>query len=173
KDDKGYLRAVYAAARELKVGVGGPDLLPFRPGQLNHSYPLIRDSAGIVPTGIAVQEGNYSDTNAKTGKRATIPELIKFATDYLKVDYIFWCTEEPFYSSELTPLLKGQDRASGNPHREVAVTFDDLPFQGQMPDVETLKRITMKLLRSIKMNGVPAFADVNERKLYVNSKPDE
>ena len=111
KDDKGYLRAVYAAARELKVGVGGPDLLPFRPGQLNHSYPLIKDSARIVPTGIAVQEGNYGNTNAKTGKRATIPELIKFATDYLKVDYIFWCTEEPFYSKELVPLLKAQDRA--------------------------------------------------------------
>jgi len=104
-DDHGYLRAVYRAAKELKVGVGGPDLLPYRPGQLNHAYPLIRNAAGIVPTGIAVQEGNYGDINPKTGKCATISELLEFATDSLKVDYIFWCTQEPFYSKEVIPFL--------------------------------------------------------------------
>ena len=93
-DDKGYLRAVYKAARELQVGVGGPDLLPFRPGQLNHAYPLIRGSAGIVPTAVAVQDGNYGDVNLGTGKRASIDELIKFASDYLKLDYLFWGTED-------------------------------------------------------------------------------
>lgn len=105
-DDKGYLRAVYNAAKELQVGVGGPDLLPYRRGQLNHAYPLIRNVAGIVLTGIAVQQGNYSGVNPKTGKRATISQLLEFATDYLKVDYIFWCTEEPFYSKEVIPFLK-------------------------------------------------------------------
>jgi hypothetical protein len=105
-DDQGYLRAVYNAAKELQVGVGGPDLLPFRKGQLNHAYPLIRASAGLVPTGIAVQDGNYDDVDPLTGKRATISELLKFATDSLQVDYIFWCTEEPFYSQEVIPFLK-------------------------------------------------------------------
>jgi len=99
-DDKGYLRAGYKAAKELKVGVGGPDLLPYRPGQLSHSYPLIRDAAGIIPTGIAVQDGNYEHEDPKTGKRITVPELLKFATEYLKVDYIFWCTQEPCAGSE-------------------------------------------------------------------------
>jgi hypothetical protein len=106
EDDHGYLRAVYRAAQDLKVGVGGPDLLPYRPGQLNHAYPLIRNAAGIVPTGIAVQEGNYGDINPKTGKRATISELLEFATESLKVDYIFWCTQEPFYSKEVIPFLQ-------------------------------------------------------------------
>jgi hypothetical protein len=105
-DDKGYLRAVYKAARELKVGVGGPDLLPFRRGQLNHAYPLIKASAGIVPTGLAVQDGNYGDVNPETGKRASIGELINFAGDYLKLDYLFWCTEEPYYSNELIPFMQ-------------------------------------------------------------------
>jgi len=90
----------------LKVGVGGPDLLPHRPGQLNHSYPLIRDAAGVVPTGVAVQDGNYEDLNPKTGERVTVPELLKFATEYLKVDYIFWCTQEPYYSGQVIPFLK-------------------------------------------------------------------
>ncbi len=109
-EDKGYLRAVYAAAKQSRIGVGGPDLLPYRPGQLGSSYPLIREVAGMVPVGIAVQDGNYEDINPKTGKRASIAELIKFATNYLKADYIFWCTEEPYYSAELIPFLKKLDQ---------------------------------------------------------------
>jgi hypothetical protein len=105
-EDKGYLRAVYQAAQELKVGVGGPDLLPHRPAQRKSSYPLIREAAGIVPAGIAVQDGNYEDVDPKTGKRITVAELIQFATEYLKVDYIFWCTQEPYYSKEVIPFLK-------------------------------------------------------------------
>jgi hypothetical protein len=60
------LEQVYAAARKLEVAVGGPDLLPFRPFQLANSYILIRDSAGIIPSGVAVQDGNYADLNPKT-----------------------------------------------------------------------------------------------------------
>ena len=56
--DRGYLRTVYERAKELKVGVGGPDLLPHMSGQMSHSYLLIRACAGKVPTGIAVQDGN-------------------------------------------------------------------------------------------------------------------
>ena len=97
-EDKGYLRSVYQAARRLRVGVGGPDLLPRRRGQLDHSYPLIRECAGIVPTGIAVQTGNYG--------QIAIPELHQFAREHLKVDYIFWSTEEPFYSRDLLPYLR-------------------------------------------------------------------
>ncbi len=103
------LEAVYRAARANKVAVGGPDLMPFRPFQRSNSYPLIRESDGIVPTGLAVQDGNYSDVDPKTGKRADIAELLKFATDELKLDYIFWCTEEPYYSKELVPFMQGQD----------------------------------------------------------------
>lgn len=104
--DKGYLRAVYNAAREAKVGVGGPDLLPYKPGQMGSSYSLIREVAGKVPVGIAVQDGNYAHVNPKTGKRVTIAEQIKFATEYLKADYIFWCTEEPYFSKELVPFVR-------------------------------------------------------------------
>jgi hypothetical protein len=105
-EDKGHLRAVYKAAKELKVGVGGPDLLPHRRGQLNHSYPLIRDASGVVPTGIAVQDGNYAEPDPRTGKPLNVPELLSFATEYLKVDYVFWCTEEPYYSAQVIPFFK-------------------------------------------------------------------
>ena len=105
-EDKGYLRAVYDAARESKVGVGGPDLLPGKPGQMGSSYSLIKEMNGKVPVGIAVQDGNYEHVNPKTGKRVTITELIEFASDYLKADYIFWCTEEPHYSNDLVPFMR-------------------------------------------------------------------
>jgi hypothetical protein len=106
--DKSYLRSVYQGAREAGVAVGGPDLLPYKRGQMNHSYGLIRELDGVVPTGIAVQTGNYAHENPKTGKRTTIPELLDFATAYLKVDYIFWQFEEPYYSGELMPFLKNE-----------------------------------------------------------------
>lgn len=105
--DQGYLKSVYAAARESKIGVGGPDLLPLRPWQLSHSYPLIKASAAVLPVAVAVQDGNYGDVSQQTGRRLMIPELIKFATDYLNVDYLFWSTEEPYYSKELVPLMNG------------------------------------------------------------------
>jgi len=105
-EDKGYLRAVYDAAREAKVGVGGPDLLPGKPAQMGSSYSLIRELAGKVPVGIAVQDGNYEHVYPETGKRVTVRELIEFASDYLKADYIFWCTEEPYYSNDLVPFMR-------------------------------------------------------------------
>jgi hypothetical protein len=106
--ERAYLRSVYEKAAELKVGVGGPDLLPYRPGQMSNSYPLLREFAGRVPSGIAVQEGNYANVNPKTHRRVTLPELVDFGTEYLKVDYIFWCTEEPFYSRDLMPFLRAE-----------------------------------------------------------------
>ena len=109
-NDRGYLRAVYQAARELKVGVGGPDLLPFKPGQMGSSYALIREAAGEVPVGIAVQDGNSAYINPKTGKRVTIAEQMAFAAEYLHADYIFWCIEEPYYSTQVVPFLRSHKK---------------------------------------------------------------
>jgi hypothetical protein len=112
--DKGYLKSVYQKARALKVGVGGPDLMPYKKGQMAHAYPLIRASYGIIPTGIAVQDGNSGYKNPKNGKVVTLPDLVDFATHYLKVKYIFWGTEDPFYSRKLIPYLKGQKSVRSN-----------------------------------------------------------
>jgi hypothetical protein len=107
-NDRSYLRSVYRRAKELNVGVGGPDLLPYKPAQMSHCYPLIRGCAGSVPIGIAVQWGNYESKNPKTGKQVTIPELLEFGANYLRADYTFWCAQEPYYSKRLIPLLQGQ-----------------------------------------------------------------
>jgi hypothetical protein len=106
--ERANLRAVYEKAVELKMGVGGPDLLPWKPGQMRHSYPLLREFSGRVPAGIAVQDGNYAHENPKTGKQITIPELVDFGTGYLGAKYVFWCTEEPYYSRDVIPFLRAR-----------------------------------------------------------------
>ena len=55
--------------------------------------------------------------------------------------------------------------------RQVAVTFDDLP--GPQGELEDMRRITSAILASLKRNGVPAVAFVNERKLYRRGEVDE
>jgi hypothetical protein len=105
-DSKEGLIAIYDYAREIGLGVGGPDIMVYRKFQMKNSYPLIRNMSGIVTTGMAVQDGNYSVTDPNTGKQVTIPEIYDFAKNYLKLSYIFWCTEEPYYSKEVLPFIR-------------------------------------------------------------------
>ncbi|HEX5703690.1 MAG TPA: hypothetical protein VFX97_10865 [Pyrinomonadaceae bacterium] len=43
-----------------------------------------------------------------TGKRITIAEQIAFARDYLRADFIFWCTEEPYFSNDLVAFMRAR-----------------------------------------------------------------
>lgn len=104
------LKKLYDYALEIGHGMGGPDIKVYRKGQMENSYPLIRQMAGKVPTGVAVQHGNYSLDNPKTGKQVTVPEIVDFAQNYLMLDYVFWCTEEPYYSEIVLPLLDPFER---------------------------------------------------------------
>jgi len=106
EDDRGYLRSVYAHADTSGVGIGGPDLLPYRWYQQQHSLPLIRDRAPGTVAGVAVQFGNYADVHRRTGRAITVPELHAYARDVLHLDYLFWSTEEPFYSRDVLPHLR-------------------------------------------------------------------
>ena len=104
--DHGYLRGIYAHAERVGVGVGGPDLLPHRRWQQKHSLPLIAARGPTVRAGLAVQDGNLEDINPGTGQRVTVAELYGIATDRLRLDYIFWGTQEPFYSRDILPYLR-------------------------------------------------------------------
>ena len=100
-----YLRSLYEKAAELKLAMGGPDLLPHRKWQLLNSYPLIREFSNRIPMGIAVQDDNLTDVNPKTGKPVTVPELVSYATDELHVTYIFWGTQEPYFTRDVLPFF--------------------------------------------------------------------
>ena len=60
----------------------------------------------MAQTGVEVQHGNYEVINPKTGKQVTVPEILNFAENYLRLNYIFWCTQEPYYSKQVLPRLK-------------------------------------------------------------------
>jgi hypothetical protein len=100
-----YLRSLYERAAELKLAMGGPDLLPNRKWQLYNSYPLIREFSDRIPMGIAVQDNNLADINPKTGKPVTVQELVTYATDELHVTYIFWGTQEPYFTRDVLPFI--------------------------------------------------------------------
>jgi peptidoglycan-N-acetylglucosamine deacetylase len=67
-------------------------------------------------------------------------------------------------ASALAAAAAGQDGPQMTAAREVAVTFDDLP--APYGDLEDMRRVTSRLLDSVKRNGVPTIGFVNERKLY-------
>lgn len=105
-EDTTLLRDIYTFAWANHIGVGGPDLLPWQRSQSRNSYPLIRKSYGKVVTGVAVQDGTGQYINPKTNKTVTAEEIYRFAQDELRLTYIFWGTEEPFFSRETLPFLK-------------------------------------------------------------------
>jgi hypothetical protein len=99
------LRSLYEKAVKLGVAMGGPDLLPNRKWQLLNSYPLIHQFSSQIPMGIAVQDDNLADIDPATRKPVTVPALAAFATDYLHVRYIFWGTQEPYFTRDVLPFL--------------------------------------------------------------------
>jgi len=89
------------------------DLLPHRRFQRNNSLSRIAARARGTIGGLAVQDGNLADVNPATGKRVTVEELYRYAVDELRLDYIFWGNEEPYYSSDVLPFLNTLSRKTG------------------------------------------------------------
>jgi len=108
------LKDVYEFAWANKIGVGGPDLFPFKKEQMTKSYPLIKSSYRKVPTGLAVQDGNYNYINPNTNKRITAEEIFQFSENELHLTYIFWGTEDPFFKTETLPFLKAKKAKISN-----------------------------------------------------------
>lgn len=109
-DDKSYLKSLYEFASKEKIGMGGPDIKIYQKGHMNHGYKFLKEYTSSITSGVAVQDGNYDEINPKTGKQVTIREIYDFANEYLGLDYIFWCTQEPYYTNKLLPFLKTLNR---------------------------------------------------------------
>lgn len=109
-DDKGYLRSVFSYGEEIGVGLGGPDLMFTKKGQLNHILSIMHENNYSIPLGIAVQDGNYiGKTNtleAMKGHTNIVPQLYAFASDFLKVNYMFWVNQEPYFKEDVVPCFR-------------------------------------------------------------------
>jgi hypothetical protein len=108
-EDKGYLRSIYNYGQEIGVGLGGPDLMVKQRGQLNHTIAMMHEAKFTVPLGIAIQDGNYigetGNTSLVTDRENIVPLLHAFAKDFLKVKYMFWAYQEPYFSKDVIPCF--------------------------------------------------------------------
>lgn len=104
-NDKGYMRRLFTLAQSLKMGVGGPDLMPYRKGHMLQSYGFIKDYPAELVKGVAVQDGNLRQINPETGKKNIVGDLLDFGENYLGLDYIFWVEDEPYFTNEVLKQL--------------------------------------------------------------------
>ena len=96
-NDHNYMSRTFEYAANHDVGLGGPDIVPYRKGQMHNSYPFFNQYRGKLGyVGLAVQEPTLTYTNPKTGKPFTREEFVDFGENYLGADVIFWSVETPW-----------------------------------------------------------------------------
>lgn len=107
--EKKYLKLIYEFGEKIGVALGAPDLLFMSKAQLNHPLALMHENNFSVPIGIAIQDGNYigqTGTNEVVEERQNlVPLLHAFAKDFLKVNYIFWSNQEPYFEEDVLPCF--------------------------------------------------------------------
>jgi hypothetical protein len=88
-----------------------------RKAQLNNPLALMHEGKFTVPLGIAIQDGNYTgktgadpDYNeylekGKKSRTNIVPLLHGFAKDFLKVRYMFWVNQDPYFKEDVMPCF--------------------------------------------------------------------
>ncbi len=90
-NDHGYMGRFFAFAAARGIGLGGPDIVPYRKAQMDNSYPFFfRYRGKLSLVAMAVQEPTLTYRNPKTGKPFTRKEFEEFGRGYLGADVIFW-----------------------------------------------------------------------------------
>jgi hypothetical protein len=109
-EDKGYLKSIYQYGQEIGVGLGAPDLMMRKRGQLNHALAMMHENNYTVPLGIAIQDGNYigqtNNTDVVDNRQSLVPALHSFAQSFLHVNYMFWVNQEPYFEQDVLPCFK-------------------------------------------------------------------
>ncbi|MEU4850144.1 hypothetical protein [Streptomyces gilvosporeus] len=98
-----YMQRTFEFAASHGIGLGGPDILPDRPAQMQNSYPFFHKYRGKLPlVAMAVQEPDFQYKSPKTKKPYTRKEFIDFGKNTLGVDAIFWATSAPWLHQPAT-----------------------------------------------------------------------
>ncbi|AJC23519.1 hypothetical protein RO07_20830 [Pandoraea pulmonicola] len=99
-DSRHYMARTFAFAVTHHIGLGGPDVLPYMPGQMHNAYPFFHSYKGrLVLTAMAVQEPDLNYRDPRTGRRVDRAGQSDFAVHYLGADIIFWATSAPWLQS--------------------------------------------------------------------------
>ncbi|WP_137939672.1 hypothetical protein [Chitinivorax sp. B] len=99
-NDHRYMSRLFTFAEANRVGLGGPDIVPNKKGQMKNSYPFFHQYKGKLDlVAMAVQEPTLTYTNPKTRSPFTRQEFTDYAEHYLGTDIIFWSTSSPWLTN--------------------------------------------------------------------------
>jgi hypothetical protein len=87
------------------IGLGGPDVVPYKIAQMKNSYPFFHKLKGELLVNMAIQEPDYTYKDPETGEPYSFVDFYNFTHDYLGANIIFWNVQEPFYSNQLASKL--------------------------------------------------------------------
>lgn len=104
-NDRHFMSRLFTYAVHHKIGLGGPDSVPYRLAHMKNSYPFFNKYKGKLVTGMAIQEPDYTYKNPETGVYYTFSDFYNFMRAYLGATIVFWNIEEPFFSSQVEPHL--------------------------------------------------------------------
>ncbi|MGY5129436.1 hypothetical protein [Streptomyces nigrescens] len=96
-NSRNYMKRTFEFAESHGIGLGGPDVLPNRPAQMENSYPFFKKYRGKLPlVAMAVQEPDFQYKDPKTKKPYTRQQFTDFGTNTLGADVMFWATSAPW-----------------------------------------------------------------------------
>ncbi|MCL7489857.1 hypothetical protein M8I34_00030 [Streptomyces sp. MCA2] len=96
-NSRNYMKRTFEFAASHGIGLGGPDVLPNRPAQMENSYPFFKKYRGKLPiVAMAVQEPDFEYKNPTTKKPYTREEFTDFGTNTLGANVMFWATSAPW-----------------------------------------------------------------------------
>jgi hypothetical protein len=105
-NDHRYMSRLFSYAKAHNIGLGGPDVLPYRKAHMENSYPFFHEYKDKLLTGMAIQEPDYTYKNPETGQPYTFSDFYHFSRDYLGANILFWNIQQPFFSEQLSPELR-------------------------------------------------------------------
>lgn len=104
-NDHHYMSRLFSFAVKHQIGLGGPDVVPYRESQMKNSYPFFKQFKGKILTGMAIQEPDYTYKNPDAGDYYDFSDFYNFTYNYLGASILFWNIQEPFFSKQLLPNL--------------------------------------------------------------------
>jgi hypothetical protein len=100
-DEHRYMSRFFEFAERNRVGLGGPDIVPWREAHMKNSYPFFNRYRGRLDlVAMAVQEPTLTYVNPATLRPFTREEFVAFARNYLGVDVIFWSASAPWLKDQ-------------------------------------------------------------------------
>ncbi len=107
-NDHRYMSRLFSYAIQHQIGLGGPDVVPYRKAQMKNSYPFFHKFRGKLLTGMAIQEPDYTYKNPATEDYYKFSDFYEFTKNYLGASLLFWNVQKPFFTEQLMPKLNAQ-----------------------------------------------------------------